>query len=52
MVCAADAPLPGDTWNLDEGFLKINGQVHYLWWAVDQEFSRKLLKGLLGWFLL
>lgn len=30
-------PRPGDKWHLDEVFLKINGQVHYLWRAVDQE---------------
>jgi putative transposase len=27
---------PGDTWHLDEVFLKINGKTHYLWRAVDQ----------------
>ena len=26
----------GDTWHLDELFLKINGKLHYLWRAVDQ----------------
>ncbi len=26
---------PGDTWHLDEVFLKINGKTHYLWRAVD-----------------
>jgi putative transposase len=26
----------GDKWHLDEGFLKINGKLHYLWRAVDQ----------------
>src|SRR5688572_25967439 len=30
-------PRPGDTWHLDEVFLKINGQVRYLWRAVDQD---------------
>ncbi|HEV2883887.1 MAG TPA: IS6 family transposase [Pyrinomonadaceae bacterium] len=30
-------PRPGDKWHLDEVFLKINGQVHYLWRAVDQD---------------
>ncbi len=30
-------PQPGDTWHLDEGFLTINGQRHYLWRAVDQD---------------
>jgi putative transposase len=29
-------PQPGDKWHLDEVFLKINGQQHYLWRAVDQ----------------
>ena len=28
---------PGDKWHLDEVFLKINGQTHYLWRAVDQD---------------
>ena len=28
---------PGDRWHLDEVFLKINGQLHYLWRAVDQD---------------
>ena len=27
----------GDKWHLDEVFLKINGRLHYLWRAVDQE---------------
>src|SRR5260370_2491221 len=27
----------GDGWYLDEVFLKINGQLHYLWRAVDQD---------------
>jgi len=30
-------PRPGDTWPLDEVFLTINGERHYLWRAVDQE---------------
>jgi len=30
-------PKPGDTWHLDEVFLKINGRIHYLWRAVDQD---------------
>jgi putative transposase len=30
-------PQPGDKWHLDELFLKINGQTHYLWRAVDQD---------------
>jgi putative transposase len=29
-------PQPGDTWHLDEVFLRINGEQHYLWRAVDQ----------------
>ena len=28
---------PGDRWHLDEVFLKINGRLHYLWRAVDQD---------------
>jgi putative transposase len=28
---------PGDKWHLDEVFLTINGERHYLWRAVDQE---------------
>src|SRR3712207_491913 len=27
---------PGDTWHLDEVYLRINGVLHYLWRAVDQ----------------
>jgi putative transposase len=30
-------PRPGDKWHLDEVFLTINGQRHYLWRAVDQD---------------
>jgi putative transposase len=30
-------PKPGDKWHMDEVFLKINGQTHYLWRAVDQD---------------
>jgi putative transposase len=29
-------PRPGDKWNLDEVFIKVNGKTHYLWRAVDQ----------------
>jgi hypothetical protein len=29
-------PGPGAKWQLDEGFLTINGERHYLWRAVDQ----------------
>jgi len=28
---------PGDRWHLDEVLLKINGRLHYLWRAVDQD---------------
>ena len=31
------SPRTGDTWHLDEVFLKINGRTHYLWRAVDQD---------------
>ena len=31
------SPRPGDTWHLDEVLLKINGRIHYLWRAVDQD---------------
>ncbi len=30
-------PQPGDKWYLDEVFLTINGERHYLWRAVDQD---------------
>lgn len=30
-------PQPGDKWHLDEVFLKINGQMHHLWRAVDRD---------------
>ena len=29
-------PRPGDVWHLDEVFVRINGTLHYLWRAVDQ----------------
>ncbi len=29
-------PCPGDKWHLDEVFIAINGEQHYLWRAVDQ----------------
>jgi len=29
-------PQPGDTWHLDEVFIRIRGVLHYLWRAVDQ----------------
>jgi putative transposase len=31
------SPRPGDRRHLDEVFLKINGRLHYLWRAVDQD---------------
>jgi putative transposase len=31
------SPRPGDRWHLDEVFLKINGRLHYLWRAADQD---------------
>ena len=31
------SPRPGGTWHLDEVFLKINGRIHSLWRAVDQD---------------
>jgi putative transposase len=30
-------PRPGDKWHLDEVFITINGETHYLWRAVDQD---------------
>ena len=30
-------PRPGDKWHLDEVFLKINGRLHHLWRAGDQD---------------
>ena len=30
-------PQPGDKWHLDEVFLTINGERHYLWRVVDQD---------------
>ena len=29
-------PRPGDKWHLDEVYIRINGEQHYLWRAVDQ----------------
>ena len=29
-------PRPGDTWHVDEVYIRINGALHYLWRAVDQ----------------
>ncbi|MEY9997286.1 putative transposase [Streptomyces sp. V4I8] len=28
---------PGDKWHMDEVFIKVNGQMRYLWRAVDQD---------------
>lgn len=30
-------PRPGDTWHLDEMFIRSRGKLHYLWRAVDQD---------------
>jgi putative transposase len=30
-------PRPGDTWHLDEVFIRISGVLHYLWRAVDRK---------------
>lgn len=30
-------PRPGDKWHLDEVFIRIRGELHYLWRAVDQD---------------
>jgi putative transposase len=30
-------PRTGDKWHLDEVFIRINGEAHYLWRAVDQD---------------
>jgi putative transposase len=39
--CAASLrrrrPNPGGTWHLDAVFLRINGVLHYLWHAMDQQ---------------
>ena len=54
-------PRPGDKWHLDKVFIRIQGEVRYLWRAVDQNgvavqrrrdgtaakrFFKRLLKGL------
>ncbi len=36
-ACAAGLLVPGTNGTLDEVFLKINGRLHYLWRAVDQD---------------
>ncbi|MBP0447827.1 IS6 family transposase [Roseomonas sp. SSH11] len=30
-------PRPGERWSMDEVFIRIRGQLHYLWRAVDQD---------------
>src|SRR6195952_1946393 len=30
-------PRPGDKWHMDEVFVRIRGELHYLWRAVDQD---------------
>jgi hypothetical protein len=30
-------PRPGDKWHLDEVFIKVGGELKYLWRAVDQD---------------
>jgi transposase-like protein len=35
-----EASGPGNIWHLDEVFIRINGEQHYLWRAVDQALSR------------
>src|SRR3712207_3232284 len=30
-------PRPGEKWHLDEVFIRIRGELHYLWRAVDQD---------------
>nr|WP_263969208.1 IS6 family transposase [Roseomonas sp. SXEYE001]MCV4210261.1 IS6 family transposase [Roseomonas sp. SXEYE001] len=30
-------PRPGDTWHMDEVFIRMRGKIHYLWRAVDQD---------------
>jgi putative transposase len=32
-------PRPGDKWHLDEVFIRIQGEVHYVWRAVDHMAS-------------
>jgi hypothetical protein len=41
-------PKPGDTWHLDEVYLRINGVLHYLWRAVDQQEAVLALKEALA----
>ncbi len=30
-------PRPGDKWHMDEVFIRIQGKLHYLWRAIDQD---------------
>jgi putative transposase len=30
-------PRPGDKWHMDEVFIRVRGELHYLWRAVDQD---------------
>ena len=30
-------PRPGDKWHMDEIFIRIQGKLHYLWRAIDQD---------------
>jgi putative transposase len=39
----------GDTWHLDEVFIKIGGKTHYLWRAVDQDGSVQLAQWAAVW---
>lgn len=36
-TACGESLLDPDQWHLDEVFLKINGRIHYLWRAVDQD---------------
>jgi hypothetical protein len=42
-ACDHKSPQHGNRWHLDEVFLKINGRLHYLWRAVDQD-GRSLIE--------
>ena len=42
----------GDTFFIEEVFLKINGKQHYLWRAVDQEsLPHEVLLGMVRWLM-
>src|SRR5262245_30740589 len=41
-------PRPGDTWHLDEVFIRIQGVVHYLWRAVARRRSERRCAGYPG----